>query len=82
MANTFIVKGAVITNPSYDNVNNAHFVRVVATGQTTVTVDDNDSSIVGTVYLHAAGDEVILEKQIQQRISCAAAKVSAVAPKS
>jgi len=32
MAQTFIVKGSVVNNPSDDNIGRAQFVRITATG--------------------------------------------------
>ena len=75
---TFIVKGSVYTNPSYENIDRAHFIRVVATATTTVTIDGEDSTVLGEVYLHAAGDTVVIEKSPSDRITVSAAKVSAV----
>ena len=74
---TLIAKGTVFTNPSYDNIGGAQFVRVVATAQTTVLVDGSDSTVLGEIYLHAAGDEVIIEKSPTDRIT-ATGKASAV----
>ncbi len=60
---TFIVKGSIINNPSQNNIDRAQFVRLVATGATqTVTVTSEDSTVLGEVYLHAAGDTAIIEK--------------------
>ncbi len=75
---TIIVKGSVYTNPSYDNIDRAQFIRVVATATTTVTIDGDDSTVLGQVYLHAGGDTVIIEKAPTDRISVSAGKVSAV----
>ena len=75
---TFIVKGSVYTNPSYENIDRAHFIRVVATATTTVTIDGEDSTVLGQVYLHAAGDTVVIEKSPSDRITVSSAKVSAV----
>ena len=46
---TFIVKGSVYTNPSYDNIDRAQFIRVVATATATVTIDGDDSTVLGQV---------------------------------
>jgi len=75
---TVIAKGLSVTNPSYNNIGGAQFVRVVATGQTTVTVDGADSTVLGELYLHAAGDEIIVEKSPTDRITCAAGIAAAV----
>ena len=69
MAVTFIAKGTVVTNPSYNNIGRAQFVRCVATAQSTITVDATDSTVLGEVYLHAAGDEVIIEKHPDDRLT-------------
>jgi len=79
MAVTFIAKGTVVTDPSYNNIGRAQFVRCVATAQSTITVDSIDSTVLGEVYLHAAGDEVIIEKHPADRITVTGgAKVHAV----
>jgi hypothetical protein len=77
MAITFISKGTVITNPSANNIGRAQFVRCVATAQTTVTVTTSDSTV-SEVYLHAAGDEVIIEKHPDDTLTSSGAKVHAV----
>jgi len=79
MAQTFIVKGSVINNPSDDNIDIAQFVRITATGATqTVTVKGSDSTIVGQVYLHAAGDTVIIEKAPEDLVTIADGHATAV----
>jgi len=77
MSVTFISKGTVITNPSANNIGRAQFVRCVATAQTTITVTTSDSTV-SEVYLHAAGDEVIIEKHPDDTLTSAGAKVHAV----
>ena len=79
MAQTFIVKGSVVNNPSDDNIDRAQFVRITATGSTqTVTVKGSDSTVVGQVYLHAAGDTVIIEKAPEDLVTIADGHASAV----
>lgn len=80
---TFIAKGsAITTNPTTSTIDGAQFVRIVATsGAQTVTVyqpaaEGNDA--IGIAYLHAAGDEIILEKHPRDRITVAAAKAHPV----
>ena len=78
MAQTFIVKGDVVTNPSVNNFGNAHFVRVTATADTTGTVFESDGSTeLGKFYLED-GDTVIIEKGITDKITCPTSKASAV----
>ena len=61
MAQTFIVKGDVVTNPSANTFGNAHFVRITATGDVTGTVLDSSDTQLGQFYLED-GDTVIIEK--------------------
>ena len=83
MAQTFIAKGtAITTNPNGSTIDNAQFVRVVATSSAqTVTVYQPASlgnDAIGIAYLHAAGDSIILEKAPLDRITCSAAKAHPV----
>ena len=76
---TLIAKGTVVTNPSLDNIGRAQFVRCVATsGTQTISVRSLDSTVLGEVYLHLAGDEVIIEKAPDDKITGAAVKAHAV----
>ena len=77
MAQTFIVKGAVVTNPSANNIGRAVFVRVTATADTTGTVVDKDDGAIGTFYLEN-GDTVIIEKDPGDKLTCPDSKASAV----
>ena len=77
MSQTFIVKGSSITNPSQNTIGNANFVRVHAASNTTLTVTDGDSSVLGSVYI-ASGDTVIIEKAPKDKITCADSRASAV----
>ena len=77
MSQTFIVKGSSITDPSQNTIDNACFVRVHATANTTLTVTDGDSSVLGSVYI-ASGDTVIIEKAPKDKITCADSRASAV----
>ena len=76
---TIILKGSAIAGTLSDNnIGNAHFVRVVATaGTNTITVKDG-STVLGMSLLHAAGDEITIEKHAKHTISSSAA-VSATA---
>ena len=57
----------------------AHFVRCTATGGTqTIEVRSEDSTVLGQVYLHAAGDTVIIEKHPNDKITMADGHASAV----
>ena len=52
---------------------------ITATGATqTVTVKGSDSTVVGEVYLHAAGDTVIIEKAPEDLVTIADGHASAV----
>ena len=76
---TIITKGSVVTNPSLNNIERAQFVRCVATSATqTISVRSLDSTVLGEIYLHAAGDEVIIEKAPDDKITGAAVKAHAV----
>ena len=78
MSNTVIAKGNVVNNPSLNTIGGAHFVRCTATGGTqTIEVRSEDSTVLGQVYLHAAGDEVIIEKHPDDTLTSAGAKVHA-----
>lgn len=77
MSQTFIVKGSNIDSPNQNTIGNASFVRIHATGNTTCTVTDGDSSVLGSVYI-ASGDTVIIEKAPKDKITCATSKVSAI----
>jgi len=78
MAQTFIVKGDVVTNPTTNDFGNAHFVRVTATADTTGTVFESDGSTeLGKFYLED-GDTVIIEKGTTDKITCPTSKASAV----
>ena len=77
MAQTFIVKGDVVTNPSANTFSNAHFVRVTATADVTGTVLDSSDTQLGQFYLED-GDTVIIEKGTTDKITCGTSKASAV----
>jgi hypothetical protein len=77
MAQTFIVKGSVVDNPSGNNISRAQFVRVTATADVTGTVLDADDNTLGQFYLEN-GDTVIIEKNPGDKITCATSKASAV----
>ena len=79
MPNTVIAKGNVVNNPSLNNIGRANFVRCTATGGTqTIEVRSLDSTVLGQVYLHAAGDTVIIEKHPDDKITMADGHASAV----
>jgi len=78
MAQTFIVKGDVTTNPTTDDFGSAHFVRVTATSDVTGSVFESDGTTkLGEFYLEN-GDTVIIEKKPADKITCATSKASAV----
>ena len=68
MAQTFIVKGDVVTNPSANTFSNAHFVRITPTGDVTGTVLDTDDTQLGQFYLED-GDTIIIEKGTTDKIT-------------
>ncbi len=70
MAQTFIIKGDVVTNPSTNDFSRAVFVRIVATGDTTGTLfESNGSTEVGKFYLED-GMSVIIEKNASEKSTC------------
>ena len=76
---TYIAKGAIVTNPSANNIGSAQFVNCVATSTAqTVIIKDVDTNTLGEIYLHLAGDDVTIEKAPSDTITLAAGKVSAV----
>jgi len=77
MAQTFIVKGAVVSNPSDNNIGRANFVRITATSDVTGTIVDSADAALGSFYLEN-GDTVIIEKNPGDKITCATSKASAV----
>jgi len=78
MAQTFIVKGDVVTNPSDNDFGRAVFVRITATSDTTGALEESDGSTgIGQFYLED-GDTVIIEKHPAEKITCATSKASAV----
>ena len=78
MAQTFKVKGDVVTNASDNDFGRAHFVRVTATADTTGTLEEsNGSTGIGQFYLEN-GDTVIIEKHPAEKITCPTSKASAV----
>ena len=78
MAQTFIVKGSVVTNASDNDFGRAVFVRITATGDTTAVLEESDgSTVIGQVYLED-GNSVIIEKHPAEKITCPTSKASAV----
>jgi len=78
MAQTFIVKGSVVTNASDNDFSRAQYVRITATADTTVVLEEsNGSTVIGQVYLED-GDTVIIEKHPAEKITCPTSKASAV----
>jgi len=78
MAQTFIVKGDVVTNASDNDFGRAVFVRVTATGDTTAVLEESDgSTVIGQVYLED-GETVIIEKHPAEKITCPTSKASAI----
>ena len=78
MAQTFIVKGDVVTNPSDNDFGRAHYVRITATSDVTGALEESDgSTVIGQVYLED-GETVIIEKHPAEKITCPTSKASAV----
>ena len=78
MAQTFIVKGDVVTNPSANDFSRAVFVRIVATADVTGTLfESNGSTEVGKFYLED-GMSIIIEKNPGEKITCGTSKAHAV----
>ncbi len=75
---TVIVKGEFINNPSANNIGRAVFVHCVATGATQTISVKTSSTVDGQIYLHAAGDSIIIEKHPDQTITLADGHASAV----
>jgi hypothetical protein len=77
---TIIAKGTKVTNPSADDIGRAQFARVTATSgaQTIVVKEDGGAVTLGEVYLHSAGDSIIIEKAPGDEITVAAAIATAV----
>ena len=76
---TVIVKGEFINNPSANNIGLAHFVHCVATGSAqSVIVKEAGGTTLGNIYLHAAGDSIIIEKGTTDTITLADDHASAV----
>ena len=79
MATTVIVKGEFVNNPSGNNIGGARFVHCVATGGTqSVIVKEAGGTTIGNVYLHTAGDSIIVEKNADETITIADGHASAV----
>ena len=78
MAQTFKVKGDVVTNPSDNDFGRAHFVRITATADVTGALEEsNGSTGIGQLYLED-GDTVIIEKKPAEKITCGTSKAHAV----
>ena len=77
MAQTYIVKGDVVANPSANTIGSAQFVRITATADVTGAVLDTDDTQLGQFYLEN-GDTVIIEKAPSDKITCGTSNASAV----
>ena len=62
MAQTFIVKGDVVSNPSGNTISRANFVRVQTQAATNNVTVKEGSDVIGSTILVTAGDSVIIEK--------------------
>jgi len=79
MTTTVLAKGEIIDNPSDNNIGSAQFVHCTATGGAqTIIVKGLDGGAVGSIYLHAVGDTIIIEKGKTDTITLADGKASAV----
>ena len=78
MTTTVIAKGSVVNNPDGNNIGRAVFVHCVATGATQTIAVKTGSTVDGQIYLHAAGDSIIIEKHPDQTITLADGHASAV----
>ena len=77
--NVVIVRGEFITNPSDNNIGSAKFVRCTATGDAqTVTLKNSSGITQGSLYLHAAGDTIIVEKPVADTITIANGNATSV----
>ena len=66
MAQTFIVKGDVVSNPTTNDFGKAHFVRITATSDVTGSVFESDGTTqLGQFYLEN-GDTIIVEKKVSK----------------
>ena len=78
MAQTFIAKGNIVTNPSDNDFGRAVFVRITATADVTGILElANGSTKIGEFYLED-GDTVIIEKHPSEKITCGTSKAAAV----
>ena len=78
MAQTFIAKGNIVTNPSDNDFDRAVFVRITATADVTGILElANGSTKIGEFYLED-GDTVIIEKHPSEKITCGTSKAAAV----
>jgi len=78
MAQTFIIKGDVVTNPSDNDFGRAQYVRITATADVTGALEEsNGSTGIGQFYLED-GDTVIIEKHPAEKITCGTSKAHAV----
>ena len=76
---TVIAKGEFVNNPNANNIGNAQFVHCVATGATqSVVVKNAAGTTLGNIYLHAAGDSIIIEKAPTDTITIVDGHASAV----
>jgi hypothetical protein len=78
MAQTFIAKGNIVTNPSDNDFGRAVFVRITATADVTGILElANGSTKLAEFYLED-GNTIILEKKADEKITCGTSKASAV----
>ena len=78
MAQTFIAKGNIVTNPSDNDFDRAVFVRITATADVTGILElANGSTKIGEFYLED-GNTIILEKHPEEKITYGTSKAAAV----
>jgi hypothetical protein len=69
--NRFKAKGVTLTDSVLDStLARSNFVRITTTSaQNTITVKDNNKNILGSILLYTAGDTIIIDKNVTDRIS-------------
>ena len=78
MAITVKVNGEIIDNPRDNNIGSADFVHCTAiSGAQSVIVKNSEGGVIGSLYLHTAGDTIIIEKGKTDTITLADGKASA-----
>ena len=77
--NTVIIKGHFITNPTDNDIGKSCFARCTATGSAqSVILKNSGGTVIGSAYLHAPGDILIVEKDKDDTITLADGNAGAV----